>query len=141
MSTAMTSPTSPMRPARQRGFSLIELMIVVAIVGILASIAYSSYQSSVAKSRRNAAQGCLVEQAQYMERTYTTTMTYAGAALPAQQCQVDLATHYSFSLPSATASGYTVKASATGAQATADESCSTMTVTQTGARTPSTGCW
>ena len=144
MSTAMTSPTSPMRPARQRGFSLIELMIVVAIVGILARIAYSSYQSSVAKSRRNVAQGCLVEQAQYMERIYTTTMSYASAALPAssaQQCQVDLATHYSFSLPSATASGYTVKASATGAQATADDSCSTMTVTQTGARTPSAGCW
>lgn len=136
--------TPHLRPARQRGFSLIELMIVVAIVGILARIAYSSYQSSVAKSRRNVAQGCLVEQAQYMERIYTTNMSYASAELPAssaQQCQADLALYYVFSLPSATASGYTVKASATGAQATADDSCNTMTITQTGARTPSTGCW
>lgn len=131
-------------PAAQRGFTLIELMIVVAIVGILSSFAYASYQSSVAKSRRQAAQGCLVEQAQFLERYYTTNMSYAGAALPAasaQQCQADLGAYYTFALTALTASGYTLEATATGAQASADASCAPMTVDQTGARGPTTGCW
>jgi type IV pilus assembly protein PilE len=121
-------------------------MIVVAIVGILARIAYSSYQTSIAKSRRNVAQGCLVEQAQFMERYYTTNMSYANAALPAaanQQCQADLARYYSFALPSAsrTASTYALSASAIGTQATIDRSCGRLTITQTGSRSPPTDCW
>lgn len=136
----------PRNPRLSNGFTLLELMITVAIVGILANIAYASYSSSVAKSRRNAAQGCLMEQAQYMERVYTTNMSYASAVLPAssaQQCQADLSLQYTFSLPSAslTASGFAVQAQAVGTQATADASCATMTVVQTGARTPTSNCW
>jgi type IV pilus assembly protein PilE len=44
-------------------------------------------------------------------------------------------------LPSLTASTFTVRASALGTQATNDASCATMTVTQTGARTPAANCW
>ena len=136
----------PLNLPKQSGFTLVELMITVAIVGILANIAYASYSTSVAKSRRNAAQGCLMEQAQYMERVYTTNMSYANATLPAanaQQCQADLSAQYTFSLPSASlaASGFAVKAQAQGAQATQDASCATMTVDQTGARTPTSNCW
>ena len=129
------------RTSRPRGFTLIELMIVVGIVGILTSIALGSYQKSVAKSRRNAAQGCLVEQAQFMERYYTTNMSYASAALPTTQCGTDLSTYYTFTLSGVTASAYTVSATASGTQATADASCTPLTISQTGARTPSTGCW
>ncbi len=136
----------PTLPAKQSGFTLLELMIVVAVVGILANIAYASYSSSVTKSRRNVAQGCLMEQAQYMERVYTTNMSYASAALPAadaQQCQADLSAQYTFSLPAAslTASAFVVQATAIGTQADNDATCATMTVTQTGARTPASNCW
>jgi type IV pilus assembly protein PilE len=128
---------------RQRGFTLIELLVVIVIAGVLARMAYGSYTSSVAKGRRNAAQGCLMEQAQYMERVYTTNMSYASGALPAasQQCQADLAAQYSFSIPSPTASTFTARASALGNQATADTACNVMTVNQTGARTPPANCW
>lgn len=129
---------------RQRGFTLIELLIVVAIAAVLARIAFVSYSTSVAKSRRNAAQGCLMEQAQYIERVYTTNLSYATAALPsanAQQCQANLSTQYTFTLPTRTATTFTVTATAIGGQATADAACTPMTVDQTGARTPATGCW
>ena len=136
----------PLPAKKQSGFTLLELMIVVAVIGILANIAYASYSSSVTKSRRNVAQGCLMEQAQYMERVYTTNLSYASAALPAasaQQCQADLSAYYAFSLPAAslTASAFVVQATAIGTQADNDANCATMTVTQTGARTPTSNCW
>jgi type IV pilus assembly protein PilE len=124
-----------------RGFTLIELMIVVAIVGILSSIAYSSYQSSVAKSRRQAAQGCLMELAQYMERHYTSNMSYASATLPTQQCRTDLSGYYTFTLENQSASTFTAQAAAKTAQSNADTSCSILKVTQIGARQPASGCW
>lgn len=128
---------------RQRGFTLIELLIVLAIAGLLTRIAYGSYAASVAKGRRNAAQGCLMEQAQYMERVYTVNMSYASGTLPAasQQCQSDLAAHYTFSVPTLSASSFVVRASATGKQITLDSTCNALTVDQKGARSPATGCW
>jgi type IV pilus assembly protein PilE len=129
-----------------RGLTLIEIMVVVALIGILASIALNSYQSSALKSRRYAAQSCLMEQAQYMERYYTSTnnpMSYTGAVLPSSAaCRTNLASFYTFSLPAAANSSQTfsVQAAAIGTQ-TRDTGCTTLSLNQAETRTPSTGCW
>jgi type IV pilus assembly protein PilE len=66
------------RPEQSRGFTLIEVMIVVAIIGILAAIAYPSYTEYVERGRRNDAKAVLLEAAQYVERRYTETRSYAS---------------------------------------------------------------
>jgi len=127
---------------KQNGFTLIELMITVAIVAILASIALPSYQSHVTSMRRTTAQACLLELTQFTERYYSTRMSYVDATLPASECTTNLTGHYSFAFASApTATAYAITATATGAQAIRDAGCTPMQVTQTGARTPSSGCW
>ena len=138
----------PQRARAPRGFTLIEIMVVVALIGILASIALTSYQTSTRKSRRYAAQSCLMEQAQYMERYYTSTnnpMTYTGAVLPEAACKTNLASYYTFSLTSAP-QAFSVQAVASGAQ-TGDTDCRTLALNQAAQQSSSsatastTGCW
>lgn len=136
-------------PGAQRGFTLLELMIVVLIISVLAAIAISSYGYAVRKTRRGAAQGCLTENAQYMERFYTTNMAFnqttGGTAVALPTCSTDVTKYYtiSFAAGEPTATTYKIQAvpSATGGQ-TKDTTCGTMTINQVGTKTPSTaGCW
>lgn len=132
------------KKTRTKGFTLIELMIVIAILGILAAIAIPAYQDSVRKAKRADAQGALMGLANAMERYFTTNNTFLGAAAggadtgaPAifsTQVPVDGGTaYYNLTISAATASSYTLTATATGSQA-GDTDCTTLTITNTGLR-------
>ncbi len=151
-------PAPQKRPARSTdpsaGFTLIELMIVVAIVAILAAVAYPSYQTHVQKTRRATAAACLTELAQWMERNYTTCLSYnltgAGcttavttAQLPALQCRTEVASSYALSFTAnPTATAYTLRAVPQGGQVS-DSRCGTLTLTHQGTKgaAAATGCW
>lgn len=115
-------------------------MIVVAIVAILAGIAYASYEFAMIKSRRNAAAGCLLEKAQFMERFYTTNLRYHldqddnAVDIPAGDCDNELAGHYTFPDPPPvlTATTYRLSAVPQNNQAAEDTECGTLTITHTG---------
>ena len=98
------------------GFTLIELMIVVAVLAILASIAYPSYTDFIRKTRREAAGSCLLQAAQFMERYYTTKLTYEGSGKTSWDCP-DASPHYAIAISDVAARAYKVRATASGTQA------------------------
>ena len=136
-----------------RGFTLIELMIVVAIVAIIAAVGYPSYISHITKTKRVAAEACLSEYANYMERYYSTNLRYdqdsAGDknTLPTLSCASDLKVDYKFSFVSTPGqSTYQVRAAPKGSQASRDTECKTISLDQAGTKTENgTGtvasCW
>lgn len=130
------------RPGVVGGFTLIELMIVVAVVAILASIAYPSYRDYVVRTRRATATACLGEMAQFMERYYTTRLTYVGAALPTLECSTQLGGFYTFSFNGAVAARTYALSATPNSTKQPDSTCGTLGIDQAGRKTPTTsGCW
>jgi type IV pilus assembly protein PilE len=143
---------------KQKGFTLIELMVVIAIIGIIAGIAYPSYQNSISKSRRADATGVLTSFANAMERRFTETGRYTGAAgtsaaptntgapwIFSAKSPIDgTTTYYNLTISAASASTYTLSAIPSGVQA--NDKCGTLTLTNTGVRGQASGlttaeCW
>lgn len=124
-------------------------MIVVAIVAILATIAYASYRDQIIKSRRAAGAACLQERAQYLERHYTTNLSYSTPAPTISQCDTEVSPHYQISLVAGSLGDktFTLQAVPQGAQAAGDTKCGTLTLTAKGVRgesgtaTNATECW
>lgn len=127
------------------GFTLIELMVTVAVIGILAGIAYPSYVQYLQRGNRADAEAIMHENAQFMERYFTTNGTYVSAVLPTTQSPQSGTAKYAISLtPAATATTYTIQAAPTGSYS--DPLCGTLTINQLGV-TGETGsgalsdCW
>lgn len=129
---------------KKNGFTLVELMIVVAIIGILAAIAYPSYQDSVMKTKRAVAQAGLMELASFMERFFTENNRYhqTNAATPvAVALPFSSNDDYDFTLPTKTATTFILNAKPkTGNPQNNDNGCTTLTLSNTGAKGPAS-CW
>lgn len=128
---------------RLLGFTLVELLIAVAVLAILAAIAFPGLQGQVRKGRRADAREALVniqnaqEDWRGVNTTYASTVAALGLATTSQKG------YYTLAVSGASATGYTLTATAAGTQ-TADTSCPTITVTVAGGATtygPSNGCW
>lgn len=141
-----------MKYTQQRGFSLIEIMVVVLIIAVLAAFAWPAWQNYVTRSNRTAAQSCLMEQAQFMERFYTQNMSYetsrggSSVSLPSNGCVSELSDRYTIELDDVDDSSYTLTASPVGVQENRDTQCGVLGVDHTGQKSASgeggaAGCW
>lgn len=147
-------PNSVSSVRGEAGVTLIELMITVVIVAILASIAYPSYQHYVARANRAEAAGILLENAQILERNYTTASRYDdkqqdgdGTDPPdiIAQSPKDGTAKYNITVAFPNSQSFTLSAAPTGVM-TGDALCGTLTLSNTGDKTESgsgnvSDCW
>ncbi|GJM12315.1 MAG: type 4 fimbrial biogenesis protein PilE [Pseudohongiella sp.] len=131
-----------MKNTRSSGFTLLELLIVVAIIGILSSIALPAYQNSVLRSGRAEAKSELLQVAADQERYFSNFNTYVDDATPLNTPVVagrDRTTQNGFYAISVAACGAGTIATCFLATATAQndqaaDACTTLTLSDTGAR-------
>jgi type IV pilus assembly protein PilE len=116
-----------------RGFTLIEVMIVSAIVGILASVAVPSFQAPLQKARRMDGITALLQLQMSQEQWRSSHPQYASLA-ELRTPAASGSRHYTLAVIDATASGYSLVATATGAQAS-DRNCRVLRVTTVGSQT------
>lgn len=117
-------------------------MIVVAVITVLASVGYPSYIQHTTKAKRAAAESFMLtianKQEQYMldARNYAGDLTTLNLTSPA-----DVSTSYDIAFGNISNTTYTITATPKGVQLKNDAKCPSLTLVQTGAKTPATGCW
>lgn len=142
MTSRDKSMNAPLQPTRSAGFTLIELMITVIVATILLAIAIPSYRSEVMSSRRTDAKSAVLDLAAREQRYYSLQNSFTNSFISLGYATTNPSSltvgsgYYAVSLSApAPAAGspptFTVTATATGSQ-TADSSCQTYTVDNTG---------
>lgn len=128
----------------RRGWTLVETAIVLVVAGLLAGMAWPTYSEAVRRGRRIDAVEALATIQQAQERHagnqggYAPTLTALGAATQSPKG------YYTVSMASATATGYTLTATAVDASSqSADGACATLTVAvnRGQAATLPAACW
>ncbi len=120
-----------------KGFTLVELMVAVVIIGILASIVVPSYQDYLRKGRRAAAQAVLMDVAQKQQqylldaRSYAADLSTLNISVPA-----DVTKYYTITLAVGDGAPPTFTATATPNSGTDQASDPTLTIDNTGKKTP-----
>jgi len=99
---------------RLQGFTLIELMIAVAIATLLLAIALPAYQESTRKARRADGVAGLMRLQLAQEQFRANNPSYGASvpALPGSQSAFSPERHYGLAIDAASATGYTMTASA-----------------------------
>ena len=116
------------------GFSLFELIIALAIIGILCAIAYPAYTSHVTKTHRKQAEIALHNLANRMERYYIENNHSYVDATPTKLGldEMMLKDFYEISIPTATATTFTLQAKPINNQAKHDLQCGALILNQLG---------
>lgn len=124
------------RAAGSSGFTLLELLIAVAVVGLLLTIALPSYQDSVRRSRRTDAVAAMNLAQQAQERWRANRTTYTDQLSNLGVSATSAHGYYNLTIPAATASGYTIVATAvTTTSQAGDGNCKVMALRMTGGNT------
>ena len=121
---------------RITGFTLIEIMVTLAILGIIVVIAVPVYNERVVQARRNDAKQQLLRLQLAQEQYRLENNAYATTA----QLGVPVTDWYTYNVVAQSATGYTLSATAKGAQTDDEAACQTLTLDQSMTKTPA-ACW